>query len=116
MSEQLTRATTATIIAVRRPRGRADDEEGGGADGGWAGASAPRACRPGRARLPDNVRRLPPGGSSLAELGTVMSGLGESLQRYRGGLDTLGNTRFGLHDQAVQLERTADAALASQRE
>jgi hypothetical protein len=53
---------------------------------------------------------------SLAELGTVVSGLGESLQRYRGNLDTLGTRVSGLNAQAVQLERTADAALASQRE
>jgi hypothetical protein len=53
---------------------------------------------------------------SLAELGTVVSGLGESLQRYRGSLDSLGTRVSGLHAQAVQLERTADAALASQRD
>jgi hypothetical protein len=52
---------------------------------------------------------------SLAELGTVVSGLGESLQRYRGNLDKLGTRVSGLHGQAVQLERTADAALATQR-
>ena len=48
---------------------------------------------------------------ALAELGTVVSGLGDSLQRYRGSLDTLGTRVAGLHAQAVQLERTADAAL-----
>jgi hypothetical protein len=53
---------------------------------------------------------------SLAELGSVVSGLGESLQRYRGSLDSLGTRVSGLHAQAVQLERTADAALASQRD
>ena len=53
---------------------------------------------------------------ALAELGTVVSGLGESLQRYRGNLDTLGTRVAGLHDQAVQLERTADAALGVPRE
>jgi hypothetical protein len=53
---------------------------------------------------------------SLAELGTVVSGLGESLQRYRGNLDKLGTRVSGLHEQAVQLERTAGAALARQRE
>jgi ABC-type transporter Mla subunit MlaD len=50
--------------------------------------------------------------STLAELGTVMAGLGESMQRYRGSLDTLGSRVAGLNAQAVQLERTADAALA----
>jgi hypothetical protein len=51
--------------------------------------------------------------SALADLGTVMSGLGESMQRYRGSLDKLGGRVAGLHAQAVQLERNADAALAS---
>lgn len=49
---------------------------------------------------------------ALAELSTVVSGLGESLHRYRDNLDSLGTRVAGLHKQAVQLERTADAALA----
>ncbi len=48
---------------------------------------------------------------ALADLGTVMAGLGDSMQRYRGSLDTLGGRVAKLHAQAVQLERTADAAL-----
>jgi ABC-type transporter Mla subunit MlaD len=51
--------------------------------------------------------------SALAELGTVMGGLGDSMQRYRENLDTLGGRVARLHAQAVQLERTADAALAA---
>jgi ABC-type transporter Mla subunit MlaD len=50
--------------------------------------------------------------SALAELGTVMGGLGDSMQRYRQNLDTLGGRVAKLHAQAVQLERTADAAMA----
>jgi hypothetical protein len=50
---------------------------------------------------------------ALADLGTVMSGLGESMQRYRGSLDALDNRVGKLHAEAVQLERTADAALAA---
>ncbi len=53
---------------------------------------------------------------ALAELGTVMAGLGESMQRYRGSLDKLGGRVAGLHTQAVQLERTADVALANSRD
>ena len=49
--------------------------------------------------------------SALGDLGTVVSGLGDSLQRYCGNLDTLGTRVAGLHEQAVQLEHTADAAL-----
>jgi hypothetical protein len=45
---------------------------------------------------------------ALADLGTVMHGLGESVQR----LDALDSRVAGLNAQAVQLERTADAALA----
>ena len=51
---------------------------------------------------------------ALADLGTVVSGLGDSLQRYHGSLDTLGDRVAGLHGQAIQLEATADAALAAQ--
>jgi ABC-type transporter Mla subunit MlaD len=51
--------------------------------------------------------------NTLADLSTVVSSLGDSLQRYRGNLDTLGIRVTGLHAQAVQLERTADAALAT---
>jgi hypothetical protein len=50
--------------------------------------------------------------AALADLGTVMSGLGESMQHYRSSLDTLDSRVAGLHAQAVQLERTADMALA----
>jgi chromosome segregation ATPase len=50
--------------------------------------------------------------AALADLGTVMSGLGESMQRYRSSLDTLDGRVAGLHAQAVQLEQTADKALA----
>jgi hypothetical protein len=51
--------------------------------------------------------------SALADLSTVVTGLGNGLQRYRGNLDTLGARVAGLHAQAVQLERTADVALAT---
>jgi phage-related tail protein len=47
---------------------------------------------------------------ALGELGSVVSGLGESLHRYRGNLDTLGTRVAGLHSQAVRLEKIADAA------
>lgn len=50
---------------------------------------------------------------ALGELSTVVSGLGDSMQRYCGNLDTLGTRVAGLHAQAVQLEHTADAALAT---
>jgi hypothetical protein len=50
---------------------------------------------------------------ALGELGTVVSGLGENLQRYRGNLDTLGDRVAGLHTQAVKLEQTTEAALAA---
>ncbi len=53
---------------------------------------------------------------ALGELGTVVSGLGESLQRYRGNLDSLGDRVAGLHTQSVMLERIADTALARQGE
>ena len=42
-----------------------------------------------------------------------MAGLAESMQRYRGSLDTLRGRVAGLQAQAVQLERTADAAIAN---
>jgi hypothetical protein len=45
-----------------------------------------------------------------------MAGLGDSLNRYRGSLDSLGERVDGLHAQAVRLERTADTALAVQRD
>ena len=54
--------------------------------------------------------------AALAELGTTMAGLGDSLNRYRGSLDSLGDRVDGLHAQAVRLERTADTALAVQRD
>jgi len=50
---------------------------------------------------------------ALADLGTVMAGLTESMQCYRGSLDTLRGRVAGLQAQAVQLERTADAAIAN---
>jgi phage shock protein A len=53
---------------------------------------------------------------ALGELGTVVSGLGQSLQQYRGSLDTLGDRIAGLHTQSVMLERIADTALATQAE
>ena len=53
---------------------------------------------------------------ALGELGTVVSGLGQSLQQYRGSLDTLGDRIAGLHTQSVLLERIADTALATQAE
>jgi hypothetical protein len=53
---------------------------------------------------------------ALGELGTVVSGLGDSLQRYRGNLDTLSERVTGLHTEAVKLERTVDAALATHSE
>ena len=49
--------------------------------------------------------------SALTDLGTVVSGLGDSLRRYRGSLDTLGSQVAELHAEASQLERRADAAL-----
>ncbi len=49
--------------------------------------------------------------NALATLGTVMSGLGDSVQRYRGSLDSLGERVAALHGQARQLEQTADAAM-----
>ena len=65
---------------------------------------------------PGSVRRSPPGAAHLAELSTVVSGLGDSMQRYCGSLDALGTRVAGLHAQAVQLEQTADAALAAASE
>ena len=50
---------------------------------------------------------------ALANLSTVVSGLGDSLHRYRSSLDTLGTRVAGLHTQAVRLERIADAALVT---
>jgi hypothetical protein len=52
----------------------------------------------------------------LADLGTVVSGLGNSLQRYHGSLDTLDARVARLHTQAVQLEHTADAAAVARAE
>jgi hypothetical protein len=49
---------------------------------------------------------------ALADLGTVMSGLGDSVKRYRSSLDRLDGHVANLHAEAVRLERTADAALA----
>jgi hypothetical protein len=42
-----------------------------------------------------------------------VSSLGDSLQRYHGSLDTLNSRVAGLHTQAVQLERIADAAMVA---
>jgi hypothetical protein len=53
---------------------------------------------------------------ALADLGTVVSGLGNSLQRYHGSLDTLDARVARLHTQAVQLEHTADAAAVARAE
>jgi ABC-type transporter Mla subunit MlaD len=50
--------------------------------------------------------------SAIADLGTVVAGLGDSMRRYRGSLDSLDRRVANLHAQAVQLERTADTALA----
>jgi hypothetical protein len=49
---------------------------------------------------------------ALANLTMVVSGLGESMQRYRGSLDMLDSRVVRLHAQAVQLERTANTAMA----
>ena len=49
---------------------------------------------------------------ALKELGGVVSGLGQGLRRYHSSLDTVSARVGQLHTQAVQLERTADAALA----
>jgi len=49
--------------------------------------------------------------NALATLGTVMSGLGDSVQRYRGSLDSLGERVAALDGQARQLEQTADAVM-----
>lgn len=53
---------------------------------------------------------------ALGDLRTTMSGLGDSMRRYRGSLDALGERVGALHTQAQQLERTADAALALRQE
>ena len=53
---------------------------------------------------------------ALGELSTVVSGLGDSMQRYCGSLDALGTSVAGLHAQAEQLEQTANAALARSSE
>jgi hypothetical protein len=50
--------------------------------------------------------------SALADLSKVVSGLGDGLQRYRGSLDGLAVRVDSLRAQAIQLERTADAARA----
>ena len=49
---------------------------------------------------------------ALGELSRVVGGVGDSLRRYRGNLDTLAARVGSLNAQAVQLERTADAVLA----
>ena len=102
MSEQT--SVTAEIIPFpsRRPAPTADDGQErlrralAGLDEALAGQRAAFAAWRG----------------ALGELGTVVSGLGDSMQRYCGSLDTLGTRVAGLHAQAVQLEHTADAALA----
>jgi hypothetical protein len=50
---------------------------------------------------------------ALTDLSTVVSSLGDSLHRYHGSLDTLNSRVAGLHTQAVQLERIADAAMVA---
>jgi hypothetical protein len=50
--------------------------------------------------------------SALVDLGKVVSGLGDGLQRYRGSIDGLAVRVDALRAQAVQLDRTADAACA----
>ena len=47
---------------------------------------------------------------ALSDLGTVIASLGQSMQGYRGSLDTLGGRIARLHAEAVQFEQTADAA------
>lgn len=51
--------------------------------------------------------------NALRNLSTVMSGLGDSVHRYRGSLESLGERIATLHGQARQLEQTADAAMVS---
>jgi hypothetical protein len=54
--------------------------------------------------------------SALADLTKVVSGLGNSLQRYRCSLDGIAARVGTLRTQALQLERIADAALAASNE
>ena len=49
---------------------------------------------------------------AIGELHATVGGLGGSLERYRGSLDGLATRVEGLREQPVQLERTADAAMA----
>jgi uncharacterized coiled-coil protein SlyX len=51
--------------------------------------------------------------AALTDLSKVVSGLSGSLQRYRNNLDELAGRVGALHAQAVQLERTADAAMGT---
>jgi hypothetical protein len=53
---------------------------------------------------------------ALTDLTKVVSGLGDSLQRYRSSLDGVAARVGSLRTQAVQLERIADAALAAASE
>ncbi len=53
---------------------------------------------------------------AIGELGSVVSGLGDSLQRYRGNLDKLGERVAGLHGQAVRLEKLAESVQAAPRD
>lgn len=53
---------------------------------------------------------------ALADLTKVVSGLGNSLQRYRSSLDGIAARVGTLRAQALQLERIADAALAASNE
>ena len=106
MSEQT--SVTAEIIPFpsRRPAPTADDGQErlrralAGLDEALAGQRAAFAAWRG----------------ALGELSTVVSGLGDSMQRYCGSLDALGTSVAGLHAQAEQLEQTADAALATASE
>ncbi len=49
--------------------------------------------------------------NALGSLRTVMSGLGDSVHRYRDSLDSLAERVAALNGQARQLEQTADAAI-----
>ena len=53
---------------------------------------------------------------ALGDLTKVVSGLGDSLQRYRCSLDGVAARVGTLRTQAIQLERIADAAIAVARE
>jgi hypothetical protein len=52
---------------------------------------------------------------ALGDLAGAVSGIDDSLRRYRGSLDSLASRFSGLRAQAALLERTADTALAVAR-